>query len=181
MARVPYRDPEELPPEHRGLLYAPFGEEETVNVFRAIGNNPAVLDSFRKYFGVLWTESGLSERERQLVILATARATDAAYVWHQHVRLSRALDVDEDAIRAVSAGDYDALPGREPVVLRYAEAAATDAVDDDLQARVDEAVDPATAVGIVLLATGYAGLALALSALDVELEDGFVGWSFDGD
>lgn len=181
MARVPYRDPGDLPDEHRDLLYAPGTDEEPINVFRALANNPPVLDSFRKYFGVLWTEAGLSVRERQLVILTTARATGAAYMWHQHVRLSRAADIGDEEIRAVNDGNYADLPAPEPLVLRYAEAVVTDAVDDTLQARVEETFDPATVVGVVMLATGYAGLALALSALDVEFEDGFVGWALDGD
>ncbi|MDZ7700576.1 MAG: carboxymuconolactone decarboxylase family protein [Halobacteriales archaeon] len=180
MARVPYRDPEELPAEHRDLLYAPMSEQQTVNVFRAIGNNPAVLDSFRKYFGVLWTEAGLSGRERELVILATARATDTAYMWHQHVRLSRALDVDDDAIRAVSAGEFEALPGREPLLLRYATAVADGRVDDPLGEAAASAFEPDTVVGITMLAAGYVAVARALSALDVELEDAFVGWALEG-
>lgn len=179
MARVPYRDPGDLPDDRRQLLYAPNTDEEAINVFRALANNPAVLDSFRKYFGVLWTEAGLSVRERQLVILTTARQTGAAYMWHQHVRLSRAADIDDGEIRAVNDGDYADLPEPEPLLLRYAEAVVNDAVDETLQARVEETFDPPTVIGIVMLATGYAGLAIALSALDIEPEDGFVGWSLD--
>jgi alkylhydroperoxidase family enzyme len=181
MARVPYRDPGDLPDDRRDLVYAPATDEEAINVFRALANNPPVLDSFRKYFGVLWTEAGLSVRERQLVILTAARQTGAASMWHQHVRLSRAAGIEDREIRAVNAGDYAELPEPEPLLVRYAEAVVNDAVDETLQDLVDDAFDPATVVGVVMLATGYAGLALALSALDIELEDGFVGWALDGD
>lgn len=180
MARVPYRDPEDLPAEYRDLLSSSRDSGETANVFRAIANNPPVLDSFRKYFGILWAESGLTDRERELVILAAARAAGSAYEWHQHVRIARSFGVDDAEIRAIESGDSSAFGDREALLLRYARAAVHDEVDDALASTVGDEVDDSTLVGVVLLATGYFGLARALSALDVEVEDGFVGWDLAG-
>lgn len=180
MARVPYRDPEDVPAEYRDQLYASAGTGRTANVFRAVANNPPILDSFRKYFGFLWAESGLTERERELVILAAAREAGSAYEWHQHVRLGRAAGLDDDEIRAIGSGDVDGFEDREASLLRYAAATARDEVDDALFGSAAEAFDDATLVGVTMLAAGYLGLARAISALGVEVEEEFVGWDLAG-
>ena len=182
MARVPYRDPDDLPAEYRDLLYSSRDPDETANVFRALANDPPVLDSFRKYFGVLWAESGLDERERELVILTAARAADSTYEWHQHVRIARSVGVDDDEIRAIGSGDFATFAGREATLLRFARAVAEDAVDDARFASAAAEFDDSTLVGVAMLASGYLGLARALSALDVDVEadQEFVGWDLAG-
>lgn len=176
MARVPHLDPEDLPAEYRDQLYSSRSADRTANVFRAIANNPPILNSFRKYFGFLWAESGLSDRERELVILAAARAAGSRYEWHQHVRLGRAAGIDDDEIRAIGSGEVDGFEEREARLLRYAVATARDEVDDALFQSAAEEFDDSTLVGITMLAAGYFGLARAISALGVEVEEEFVGW-----
>ena len=180
MARVPYLDPEDLPAEYREQLYSSADSERTANVFRALANNPPLLDSFRKYFGYLWAESGLAARERELVILSAARESGSTYEWHQHVRLGRAAGLDDDEIRAIGGGDLDALSDREALCVGYALATLREEVDDALFDTAAAEFDDATLVGIALLATGYDGLARVLAALDVELEERFVGWDLAG-
>ena len=180
MARVPYLDPEDLPAEYREQLYSSADSERTANVFRALANNSPLLDSFRKYFGYLWAESGLTEREREAVILAVARESGSTYEWHQHVRLGRAAGLDDEEIRAIGAGDLDALSGREALLVRYALATLRGDVDDDLFEAAVVEFDDSTLVGTALLAAGYYGLARVLDALDMDLEEEFVGWDLAG-
>lgn len=69
MARVPYVDPNDLDSEYRDLVVSSLQPGETLNVYRAIANNPDVLDGFRAFLGVLWNRSGLTDRQREIVIL----------------------------------------------------------------------------------------------------------------
>ena len=76
MARVPYVDPNDLDSEYRDLVVSSLQPGETLNVYRAIANNPDVLDGFRAFLGVLWNRSGLTDRQREIVILTTAAETE---------------------------------------------------------------------------------------------------------
>lgn len=180
MARVPYRDPDDLPESYRDLVVSSLQPGKTVNVYRAIANNPPVLEGFRAYLGSLWNHSGLSDRERELVILAVAREMDSVYEFHQHVNVANIVDVPRDDVRAIGTRDLAGFDDREATLVRYARAVVDGEVDDavfeDLAAEYDdEAVAGATA-----LAAGYQALAQVIDALGVELEDEFVGWDLSG-
>ena len=177
MARVPYVDPEDLPEEYSDLVVSKL-QGKPVNVYAALGNNPEVLAGMRAFLASLWESTGLSERERELVILLTAAGNESRYEWHQHVRIGREAGVTEAEMAAIEAGDFDGFDGDDGLLLRYAEAALERDVDDTLHEAFVDAYDESTAVGVASLVNGYSSLAGVLDAFDVELEDGeeFAGW-----
>lgn len=175
MARVPYVESEDVPEEHRDLLVSSL-QDRPLHVYRAIGNNPKVLAGLRGFFGSLWSDSGLSDRRRELVVLAVTHEIDNAYEWHQHVRIARGEGIDDETIAAISEGEFDALDGEEATLLRYALAVVRDEVDDGVHEAVSELYDDSAVVGITALAEGYAALGGIIDALGVELEEEFVGW-----
>jgi 4-carboxymuconolactone decarboxylase len=175
MARVPLKRREDLPDEYQYLLSEDaLGER---NIFRVMGNNPATLQSYMRYGTTLWTESGLSERERELVILALARALDSRYEWHQHVELGREAGVKPWAIDALGRDDVDAFDGRDRALVAYARAFAAERVTDKVHASVAEHCDDETVTGLAMLASHYVATATVLNALAIDLEEPFVGWT----
>lgn len=182
MARVPYTEPEELPAEYRDLVVSSLQPGKTVNVYRAIGNNPEVLDGFRTFLGSLWSESGLADRERELVILATARTVDSAYEWHQHVGIAKDAGVTDAEIRAIDAGDFSGFTAAETALIEYAIATVNGAVTDDLHDDLAAHYDADAVSGAASTAAGYLALASVIDALGVEIEAGdeFVGWDLAG-
>jgi len=180
MARVPYPDADDLAEPYRDLVVSSLQPGKTVNVYRAVANNPPVLEGLRAHLGALWTDSGLADRERELVILAVARALDCAYEWHQHVNVARSVGVDDETIAAVGADDLDGLDPGEAALVRYAVAVVRGDVDEAVHAGVAAGRDDAAVVGAAALAAGYAGLARVIGALDVDLEGEFVGWDLAG-
>ena len=187
MARVPYVDPETFPGD-RGLLETSMDDDDlpepyrevfstgTRHVHRAIGNSPAMLGGFRESNATVWGESGLTERERELTILAVARASDSRYEWHQHVRHGLSVGLTPDEIRAVGREAYDGFDDEEAALLAYASATARGTVDDGTFDRFAERFDRETVVGATMLAGSYAGLARSLDAMGVGPEEAFVGW-----
>lgn len=176
MARVPYVDSEDIPEEHRDLLVSSL-QNRPLHVYRAIGNNPAVLVGLRDFFSSLWMDSGLSDRRRELVILAVTREIGNEYEWHQHVNIARNEGITDDTIAAISEGDVDSLDSDEATLLRYALAVVRGEVEDGDHDAVSELYDDSAVVGIAALAEGYAALGGVIDALGVELEEGFVGWN----
>ena len=174
MAHVPYVEKEDLPEEYRYL----FEENEAgeLNVFKAVGNNPPVLQSYMRWGTVLWEESGLSRQEVEVVILAAARAIDARYEWHQHVPLARAVGVDDGTILAIADQEYGELSDRETSLVEYTRAFLDRAVTEDHHDVLDEHFDSATVSGLTMLASHYLATGYVVDALDVEPEGKFVGW-----
>ena len=189
MARVPCVDPEALPEDKRELLDTLSDADEeardhdlkggTLNVYRSLGNNVALLEAFRSYGSAVWHESGLTPHERETVILATSYHANSPYEWHQHVRVALDEGMSREEIRAVSSGDHEALEPELAAIADYVEAFVASEVDDETHDSLADHFDEDVIVGIVTLAGLYLGLARALDAFDVETEVEFVGWDLE--
>lgn len=174
MARVPLRTQSDLPEEYQYLLSEDaLGER---NVVCAIGNAPAVLQSYMRYGTTLWDAGELTERQRELVILGVARALDSQYEWHQHVGLGREAGIDDAELRAIGRGDLDRFGDADRALLRYAWAFAERDVTDAVHGALAEQFDTGTTTAVAMLASHYVATAYTLDALDVPLEEPFVGW-----
>lgn len=178
MARVPYRAADELPEDVRDLVVSEL-QGRSLHVYRAIANNPAVLRGLRGFLGALWADTGLSERQRELVILATARAAGSEYEWHQHTRIARDDHLDIEELDAIGAGEFGAFDPDDEALLSYGVAVAEGTVDDAVhEAALEVLGDESTIVGAAATAAGYLALARIIDACGVELEpgDAFIGW-----
>lgn len=188
MARIDYADPADLPAEKRHLLDSLSDHaggdhglrSDRLNVYRLLGRNPAILEGFREYFGTVWGEAGLDAHAREVVILATARAADARYEWHQHVRVALDEGVSAETILAIARGEPDRISDQHAALLEYVGAFVDGDVDDATHDRLADHYDEATILGITTLAGNYLGLAHVFDALDVDLETEFVGWDLEG-
>lgn len=177
MAHVPYVEKGDLPEEYRYL----FEENEAgeLNVFKAVGNNPAVLQSYMRWGTVLWEAAGLSRHDVEVVILAAARKLDAPYEWHQHVPLARAIGVDDGTVLAIADGAYEDLTDREVALVEYTDAFLDRTVTADHHDLLAEHFDDATVAGLTMLASHYLATGYAVDALGVEPEGEFVGWHLE--
>jgi hypothetical protein len=72
MARVHYVTQDELDSADRDLVVSSLQPGKTVNVYSAVGNNGAVLRGLHEFLGALWTDSGLTDRQREVVVLTVA-------------------------------------------------------------------------------------------------------------
>ncbi|GAB7008227.1 carboxymuconolactone decarboxylase family protein [Halorubrum trueperi] len=177
MARVPYADASDVPDEYEDLLESKL-QGKPLHVYESIGNNPEVLAGLRSFLGSLWTDSGLSDRERELVILAAAAETRNRYEWHQHVNIARGVGIDDGVIAAIGAGDLGPLDVGETALVEYALAVLRGDVDAVVHASIAERYDDEVIVGIAAIARGYDALGGIIDAFDLELESGssFHGW-----
>ena len=189
MARVPYTDPAEIPVEKRDLLdtlsetdvdSSEYSlQHETLNVYRAVGCNLALLEAFRAYASEVWEHCGLPPHEREVVILTTAYYADAAYEWHQHVRVAFDEGMTPEQILAISREEPDQLDPQCAALVSYVERFVNAHVDDETHERLAVHYDDETIVGVGMLSGCYLGLARLLQALDVRPESEFVGWELE--
>lgn len=179
MARVPLLRKNDLPEEYQYLMETDsLGER---NIFRAMGNNPAVMQSYMRYGTVLWEETGLSFRERELVILAVASALRSRYEWQQHTAIGQDAGISETELAAIARNDHAGFPATDRALLDYAAAFAAGNVTDSVHAPLAEHFEPATVTGTGMLASHYVATAHVLDAFDVPVEGDFVGWEREGE
>ena len=174
MSRVPMCDRTDLPEQYRYLFTDNAVGE--LDLFRAMGNAPSCMQSYMRFGTTLWDDCGLDPRERELAILATARALDARYEWHQHVGLGRDAGLTTAIIRSLGREDHETLSERDRVIAEYAAAVARGTVDDALHRATAERLADGTVVGLALLAAYYGMTAQFIDAMGITPEDAFVGW-----
>jgi alkylhydroperoxidase family enzyme len=177
MARVPYAEASDVPDEYEDLLESSL-QGKPLHVYQSIGNNPEVLAGLRSFLGSLWTDSGLTDRERELVILAVTSEIRNGYEWHQHVNIARGVGIDDDEIAALGRADLAPFGDEETTLIEYALAVVRGEVDAVAHDQIAALYDDETIVGIAAAARGYDALGGVIDAFDLELEAGteFHGW-----
>lgn len=178
MARVPSVDAGGLDPEFEELLVSTFQTGKRLNLYGAVGNNPELLSGLRAFLRVLWTRSGLTDRQREVVILSVAAEIGSEYEWHQHANIAPDAGVSQAEIAAIASDERTALAPDERPLVAYARAVVAGRVTDEHADAVLERFDAAALVGATAIAATYLGLGRLIDALDVEIETGerFAGW-----
>lgn len=177
MTRVPYAEAADVPDEYEGLLESSL-QGKPLHVYQSIGNNPDVLAVLRSVLGSLWTDSGLTDLEREPVILAVTSEIGNRYEWHQHVDIARGVGIDDDKLAALGSGDRSPFGDEETTLVEHALAVVRGEVDAVAHDEIAALYDGETVVGIAAAARGYDALGGLIDAFDLELEPGteFHGW-----
>lgn len=178
MPRVDYVSRDELDEEYADLVVSSLQPGKRVNVYSAIGNNPSVLAGFREFLGSLWDHSGLSDRQREIVILTAASEIGSEYEWHQHVNVATNSGLSREEIAAIGRDDRTEFPIDEGALIAYTRAVARGRVTDALHETVLEELGTEATVGAASTAAGYVALGRVIDALGVDIEEGdeFEGW-----
>lgn len=178
MARVPYTGDEDLDPNYRDLIVSSLQPGKRVNVYSAIGNNQEVLAGFREFLGALWSESGLTDRQRELLILTVASEIGSTYEWHQYVNIATDAGVSKPEISAIVHDDQSPFSEEEHALVAYGQAVIRGRATDAHYETLTEYFDDEAVVGAATTAAGYLALGRVIDALSVEIESGdkFVGW-----
>jgi len=181
MERVSTVTQDELDSDTGDLIVSSLQPGKTVNVYSAIGNNVEVLSGFRDFLGALWTHSGLTDRQREIVILTASSEIGSEYEWHQHVNIATDVGLERDKVAAIARDDRRPFSDAERALIVYTRAVARGRVTDAIHATVLDHFDEGTVVGAASAAAGYVALGRVIDALGVEIESGdeFVGWDLE--
>lgn len=186
MARIPYSkdvSPELVESQRPDSLpekYSHINQQDARNVYRSIAHEPEVVKALRGYIGATWDECGLTDRQRELLILAVAVEIDSAYEWHQHVRIALLEGLKPDEILAVAAEDYGPFTDTERAVMKFARASSGGTTSDAHVDTLREHFEVSRMSAITALVGAYVCLNVVLQTLNVETEEPFVGWDLAG-
>lgn len=171
MTRIPYLRPEDMTDRAREHTL----ERGNLNVYRTMANAPNVYTGWMVAGRDALTSPVLPRRLRELVVLRTAYLMDSPYELGQHNDIARTAGVSGDEIAAITSDSgwqtagFDAT---ELAVLRLTtELVTTRNVTESLVDQVLTSLGPEAIVELLMVIARYAGLALLLNALDVDLDE----------
>ena len=168
MARVPYLQQADLPPEYRELLARPIA------LNRAMANNPEASKAMSVLAMHIRHKSKLDPRLRELAILQVGYLSKQPYEWSHHVKLGREFGVSDDDIRAIgeeTAGRPTRLDELSKTVLRTAREMTTDlAMSDRTFAALEKALGREQIIDLTLAIAFYNAVVRLLGTLQIDVE-----------
>jgi AhpD family alkylhydroperoxidase len=171
MTRIAYRRLDEMTELARELTL----KRGNLNVYRALANAEKVFTGWMVAGQAALTSSVLPTRLRELVVLRTAYLMDCPYELGQHRDVARTAGLSSDEINVAaseSEGSATQLKGAELAVLNLTtELLTTRSVSAEVFDHVHRALGSEATVEVLMVINRYAGLALMLNALDVDLDE----------
>jgi AhpD family alkylhydroperoxidase len=171
MTRIAYRQPEEMTEQARELTL----KRGNLNVYRALANAENVFTGWMLAGQAALASPVLPVRLRELVVLRTASLMDCPYELGQHRDVARTAGVGADEINAaISESDWQEAhfsPVELAVLHLTTELLTTRSVSTEVFDQVHTALGSEATVELLMVISRYAGLALMLNALDVDLDE----------
>jgi len=142
------------------------------NVSATLAHHPGLYKRYAPFVGKLLSAGQLPARDREILILRTARRCRCEYEWHHHLRIGAEAGLDEATIAAIGEGPGAArLNGFERTLIQVVDALLDQhTIDDELFAALRERYDEALLIEVLMLVGNYAMLAGVLNSLRVQLE-----------
>ena len=166
MQRVPFADFE---PALQRRLEQLWGKP--VNLYRALGNQPALVAAWTEFFSAIRHDSRTPRALREIMILRMAQMARSEYEWAHHLSMARKAGVREEQIEELASWRASTrFDDRERAALALTEAVTACNVTDDVHAEVRRHFDDAEYVELCLTAAAYAMVSRMLEALRVELD-----------
>ena len=169
MARLPYLDEGDLPPEHRDLLARP------INLFRTLAHSPDGARHLQALGHWIRHGSRLDPRTREIAILAVGYLARAPYEFSHHAKIGQEFGVSKQDIRSLAK--Y--LQGRSATELTDADRWVIDCarqltgtceIDDATYARLEEVFSSEELVDLVVTISFYNCVVRVLGGLMVDVE-----------
>jgi alkylhydroperoxidase family enzyme len=168
MARVPYLNKSDLPPEHQDIL------ERPIALNRAMANSPNAAKAMGVLAIYIRHGSKLDPRLRELAILQVGYLARSSYEYSHHVMLGREAGVTDDDIRAINeetAGRPTRLDDLSKNVLRAAREMTTGlAMSDETFATLEKALGREQVIDLSLAIAFYNGVVRLLATLQIDVE-----------
>jgi 4-carboxymuconolactone decarboxylase len=143
------------------------------NVFKALANNPAVMDKVAAVGEYMRFQSKLDPQLRELAILTTAQEMRCVYEWTAHYTIAEKLGVPGKLLASLGTPSIEREPAPLGAELRFARLVARgDDVDDATFEAVKSHLGDRGVIELIGLVGYYGMLARLLNTLRVPLDPG---------
>lgn len=185
-ARLPRVGPDDLADDQRAVYDELAGGRRASGPFRLVEADgsltgpfgamvaaPSVGGALGRLGAAIRYESGLTDRVREIVILAAAVHRQSEFEWYAHERVGAAAGLDADDLAALRAGDADHWTDpAEQLAHQVTLAALTSRrLPDELFATARDVLGLAGLIEVLVTVGYYDALALLLSSFEIGLPD----------
>jgi alkylhydroperoxidase family enzyme len=171
MARLPYLDRADLPPEFQDLL------ERNINLHRLLVHSPLATRAWHIFARFIRHESRLDPRLRELAILQVGYLERSEYEYSHHIKIGREFGVTDDEIRAIAEetkGQPTKLDVQAKAVLRAArEMTQGLAISERTFQELQQSLDNERLTDLVLTIGFYNAVVRILATLKIDVEDDY--------
>ena len=168
MARLPYIDVDQLPPEHKELLKRP------INLTRLLVNSPGMARAFHGIGGYIRNKSTLDSRLRELAILQVGWMEKSEYEFTHHVKIGKEFGVTDEDIQNLfleTEGKPSKLEPLAKAVLRGAREMVRDlAMTDATFAEIKKDLSNEHMTDLVLIIAYYCAVVRVLATMKIDNE-----------
>ncbi|QSE86099.1 carboxymuconolactone decarboxylase family protein [Rhodococcus koreensis] len=146
--------------DERGCLVGPFG---------VMLHEPAVGRRLQELGSALRFEVEISERLREIAILAVASVTACEFERYAHERIGLAAGLSPVELEQLAAGTFEGADAQEAAVHRFCRSLAekVPSLDESAYQELRDVLGEALIVDLVVLAGYYVTLAHLLAVFDV--------------
>jgi alkylhydroperoxidase family enzyme len=168
MARLPYLDADQLPPEQRDLLKRP------INLTRLLVNSPGMAKAFHGVGGYIRSKSTLNPRLRELAILQVGWMEKSEYEFTHHVKIGKEFGVTDEDIQNLfleTEGKTSKLEPLARTVLRGAREMVRElAMSDATFAEIKKELSNEHMVDLVVTIAFYCAVVRVLATVKMDNE-----------
>jgi len=171
MARIPYFDRADLPPEHQDLLNRP------INLFRALVNSPGAARGWSEIGHYIRHGSKLDPRLRELAILQVAMSPDrptSIPITSRSATISASATMTSAPSPPRPRRTTDLEPLAKTVLKAAREMSTELAISDATFAHLREKLDTEHVTDLVLTIAFYCAVVRVLATLQIDVEDEYL-------
>ena len=168
MARLPYIDADQLPPEQRDLLKRP------INLTRLLVNSPGMAKAFHGIGGYIRNKSTLDSRLRELAILQVGWMEKSEYEFTHHMKIGKEFGVTDEDIQGLfleTEGKPSKLDPLTKTVLKGArEMVRNIGMSDETFAEIKKHLSNEHMTDLVLTIAFYCAVVRVLATMKIDNE-----------
>lgn len=172
-ARIQPIAPDELKARLSDTNGARFdNQKRSYNIYRTIGNNPALMNAWLPLGGYLLYNNDIPGRDREVLILRTAINCGSLYEWEKHVKIAAAEGITDEEIQQIkSFARYDSWDEWTGALLSAADELHTDScISDDTWQLLTARYSVEQMIALPMLVGQYHMIAFMLRSAGVQKE-----------
>jgi alkylhydroperoxidase family enzyme len=164
--RIPPLRPDEFTVQQKALV----GAWSNLNFSRVVVQHPGMYEVFLPYIARLVTESSLTPRDREILIIRTLAIAEDIYETHHHILIARKAAMTDTEIEAVRSDGEGLSPFDKLLVQAVDELLSEQNISEETWAGLSERYTKAQMMEVVFLVGCYTVMGMLTNSFGIPVE-----------